>query len=77
MATSNLPTNFTHGETLLIAKGGKTLKAPSPWQPVLSRGRWLSDEFGAGWLQVEEIKIELLEHLATTGNSEKLDERNR
>jgi DNA polymerase III alpha subunit len=44
------------GETFVIAKGGKSLKAPSPWQPVVVRGRWLSDEFGAGWFQVEEMK---------------------
>jgi DNA polymerase III alpha subunit len=44
------------GETFVTAKGGKSLKAPSAWQPVVVRGRWLSDESGTGWFQVEEIK---------------------
>jgi DNA polymerase-3 subunit alpha len=44
------------GETFVIAKGGKALKAPSAWQPVVVRGRWLSDVFGTGWLEVEEVK---------------------
>jgi DNA polymerase-3 subunit alpha len=44
------------GETFVIAKGGQSLKAPSAWQPMVLRGRWLSDEFSTGWFQVDEIK---------------------
>ena len=43
------------GETFVIAKGTKSLKAPPPWQPLILQGRWLSDEFGTSWLQVEQI----------------------
>jgi DNA polymerase III alpha subunit len=42
-------------ETFVVAKGGSSLKAPPPWQPLLLRGRWLSDEWGMSWLQVEEM----------------------
>ncbi len=44
------------GEMSVIAKGGKSLKSPSAWQPVVVRGRWVTDEFGTGWFQVEEMK---------------------
>ena len=44
------------GETFVIAKGGPSLKAPPPWQPLLLQGRWLSDEWDMSWLQVDEIK---------------------
>jgi DNA polymerase III alpha subunit len=44
------------GQTFVIAKGGPSLKAPPPWQPLLVQGRWLSDEWGMSWLQVDEIR---------------------
>ncbi|MCL4301764.1 MAG: hypothetical protein KJ077_39080 [Anaerolineae bacterium] len=43
------------GRTFVWARGSEQLKAPPLWQPVLVQGRWLSDAFGAAWLQVEEL----------------------
>jgi hypothetical protein len=41
---------LSDGPTFVIAKG---TKAPPPWQPLLLRGRWLGDQWGTFWLQVE------------------------
>ena len=43
------------GQTYIIVKGGEKLKTPKPWQPLLIRGRWQSDEWGSAWLQVDEL----------------------
>jgi hypothetical protein len=43
------------GHTFVLAKGNEALKSPPPWQPVLLQGRWLSDEFGTNWLQVNKM----------------------
>ena len=43
---------LSDGETFIEVRGGES---PRSWQPVLLRGRWRSDKWGAGWLQVEEI----------------------
>jgi DNA polymerase-3 subunit alpha len=43
------------GRSFVIARGGKSLKAPSPWQPLILFGRWLSDAFGTGWFQIEDM----------------------
>ncbi|MEZ4727846.1 MAG: hypothetical protein R3E79_12020 [Caldilineaceae bacterium] len=29
----------------------------TPWAPLLLTGRWLYDEWGGGWLQVEEWTV--------------------
>jgi len=42
------------GETWVIARTGESQEAPSPWEPLLLRGRWVGDEWGTCWLQVEE-----------------------
>ncbi len=48
------------GQTFVLARGSKSLKAPPSWQPVAVQGRWLSDAFGTGWLQVDRLaKIEI------------------
>ncbi|MGD8904071.1 MAG: DNA polymerase III subunit alpha [Anaerolineae bacterium] len=44
------------GDTFVIARGDAALRAPPPWQPLLARGRWLSDEWGTSWLQIEVIE---------------------
>lgn len=41
--------------TFVIAKGGRALKPPRPWQPVLIHGRWLADEWGDAWLQIDDM----------------------
>jgi hypothetical protein len=43
-------------ETFIIVKGDKSLKIPEPWIPLLVRGRWMSDEWGTSWLQVERLR---------------------
>jgi hypothetical protein len=37
------------GDAFVIARSESR---PQIWQPVLLEGRWLTDEFGSGWLQV-------------------------
>jgi hypothetical protein len=44
------------GETWVVARAGKGAKAPTPWKPLLLRGRWISDEWGTAWLQVGEMR---------------------
>jgi DNA-directed DNA polymerase III PolC len=43
------------GQTFVLVRGSKSFKSPPPWQPFLLQGRWLNDEFGTGWLQVERL----------------------
>jgi DNA polymerase-3 subunit alpha len=40
------------GETFVVVKGGESL--PPRWSPLLLRGRWVGDDWGTFWLQVEE-----------------------
>jgi len=44
-------------QDFVIAQGDERLEKPEPWLPLLLRGRWLVDEWGSGWLQVEEIRL--------------------
>jgi DNA-directed DNA polymerase III PolC len=44
------------GETFVVARGGPAQRAPTAWQPLLVRGRWLGDEWGGSWLQVDDIQ---------------------
>jgi hypothetical protein len=41
------------GQSFVIVKGDKALKAPPAWQPLLVRGRWIGDGWGTFWLQAE------------------------
>jgi DNA polymerase III alpha subunit len=43
------------GETFVIAKPRPGSETPPAWQPLLVHGRWLGDEWGSFWLQVEEL----------------------
>jgi DNA polymerase-3 subunit alpha len=43
------------GETWVIAKARELHRSPKPWTPVFLRGRWISDGWGASWLQVAEV----------------------
>jgi len=35
----------------------KKLTTPRSWAPMIITGRWLRDEWGSGWLQVEQIEM--------------------
>jgi DNA polymerase III alpha subunit len=41
------------GEQYGVAIGQERAAKPKPWVPILLTGRWLLDEWGGGWLQVE------------------------
>jgi DNA polymerase III alpha subunit len=43
------------GRDFVIVQGDERLEKPEPWLPLLVRGRWRVDEWGFGWLQVEEL----------------------
>jgi hypothetical protein len=43
------------GQTYVLARGSKSLKAPPAWQSVVIQGRWLNDAFGTAWLQVDRL----------------------
>ena len=43
------------GDAFIIVKQSKEAKAPLPWEPLLVRGRWQGDGFGAFWFQAEEL----------------------
>jgi DNA-directed DNA polymerase III PolC len=46
---------LTDGDTFVIAKGEKSLRAPAAWRPLVVRGRWLSDSWGNAWLQADHV----------------------
>ncbi len=41
----------------VIAIAEKGSKSPSAWEPLVIQGRWRVDEWGGGWLQVEELRL--------------------
>ncbi len=41
------------GKQYVVAIGQEKMAKPKPWVPILLTGRWLVDEWGGGWLQVE------------------------
>lgn len=45
------------GRTFVTARGGKSLKTPSAWQPASLRGRWKADEFGTAWFEIESMRM--------------------
>jgi DNA polymerase III alpha subunit len=44
------------GETWVTVKVSKSQKRPPSWEPLILRGRWIGDEWGTYWLQVEEMR---------------------
>jgi hypothetical protein len=46
------------GETWIVARSSSSEKTirPTAWQPVLLRGRWVGDEWGSFWLDVDELE---------------------
>lgn len=47
---------LSDGQTFVAARGRREQKAPPSWQPQLCHGRWLSDEWGMAWLQIERMQ---------------------
>ena len=45
------------GRSFIIVRGDDGLQKPEPWLPLLLHGRWLVDEWGSGWLQIEEMRL--------------------
>ena len=45
------------GRTFVVAVEREGLAKPGPWQPILARGRWQHDPWGAEWLQVDELTL--------------------
>jgi DNA-directed DNA polymerase III PolC len=43
------------GDTFVIARAKPAEGTTPPWQPLLVQGRWMSDEWGTAWLQVDEM----------------------
>jgi DNA polymerase-3 subunit alpha len=43
------------GDSFVTVKGGRELKAPTSWRPLIVRGRWLGDGYGTYWLQAEQV----------------------
>ncbi|MGB3712867.1 MAG: DNA polymerase III subunit alpha, partial [Candidatus Promineifilaceae bacterium] len=43
-------------KTFVVARPDESLESPQAWIPLKIRGRWLSDEWGTQWLQVEAIE---------------------
>ena len=44
------------GDTLVIARGERDAPSPPPWAPLLVRGRWMGDQWGEEWLQIEKYE---------------------
>ena len=47
---------LSDGDAFVTARRDAPGGAPAPWQPLVVRGRWMADEWGTAWLQVEEIE---------------------
>jgi hypothetical protein len=47
---------LSDGQTFAVAVEREGLPKPAPWQPILARGRWLRDQWGAEWLQLEDVQ---------------------
>jgi DNA polymerase III subunit alpha len=43
------------GDTWIIARLPDQLPSPEIWKPMVFRGRYMCDEWGSDWLQIEEI----------------------
>jgi DNA polymerase III alpha subunit len=44
------------GGTWIVAKMRDGQRSPTTWEPLLLSGRWIGDEWGTHWLQVEEMR---------------------
>lgn len=59
---------LSDSERFCIAVPPRGVSNPPPWAIVCIRGRWLEDEWGGGWLQIEQIeRIEEIEAVTKKG----------
>lgn len=59
---------LSDGERFCIAVPPRGVSNPPPWATVCIRGRWLEDEWGGGWLQIEQIeRVEEIEAVTKKG----------
>jgi DNA polymerase III alpha subunit len=47
---------LSDGDAFVTARGDAGRSAPPPWQPLVARGRWMSDEWGTAWFQIEGLE---------------------
>jgi hypothetical protein len=47
---------LSDGDAFVTARGDGGRGAPTPWQPLVARGRWMSDEWGTAWFQIEGLE---------------------
>ena len=47
---------LSDGDTFVTARDDAGRGAPTPWQPLVAHGRWMVDEWGTAWFQVEELE---------------------
>lgn len=47
---------LSDNDTFVTTRGDAAIHAPPPWQPLVARGCWTGDEWGAAWFQVDEIQ---------------------
>ncbi len=44
------------GDTFVVVKTARDMKAPPPWQPLVLTGRWQTDLWGGGWYQADTVE---------------------
>jgi DNA polymerase III alpha subunit len=45
------------GEAWIVAQSSDSkISRPSSWEPIILRGRWVSDEWGSSWLEIDEMR---------------------
>ena len=47
---------LSDGQTYVIAIPADEVKSSPVWDPLIVQSRWRLDEWGGGWLQVEEMR---------------------
>ncbi len=45
------------GERFVPVNQGRKEKHPPAWRPLIVRGRWMTDEWGGGWLQAAQVTL--------------------
>jgi DNA polymerase III alpha subunit len=45
------------GETWVVARIREGQRMPAAWAPLILRGRWVTDEWGTSWLQIDQVRL--------------------